>query len=289
MSYKGFTIKNVHYASLTSLTTVDTITKSFTGEADIGIATAKGVLQIPLFKQKSAIFIAGRRSYYDILFKTFGKGNADIFAFQDYNIGWIYQPNKKNKIKFTYYHERDEAGTVVNETGFSKGSAYKKQNAFGLSWKYNINNQFSNEAVLYQNTFSISLTEERRNVSTFYKYNFTTAIADVGLKNTLTYTQPKATSFIGFEAIRHNFMPTKFIGDEQGEQFNIKNIDDFNALDVSFFASSLIQLGSNAKLNVGLRNNNYVTNGSTFNSIEPRLTYNYQIKTRVLLKYLIHD
>lgn len=271
-------------SSVTSLTTVDTITKSFIGEAELGIATAKAALSIPMLNGKSSIFFAGRRSYYDLLFKTFGKGNTDIFSFQDYNLGWVYQPNLKNSIKLTLYHEVDAAGIILNEAGFSKGNADKMQTALGLNWKYRFNNQISNDVTFYHNNYNNSLSEEKRNTTESYRYNFKTAIADFGLRNTLTYAFGKATTFLGFEAIKHNFMPTRLFGDEGNVPFDINKIKDFNSTDLSFFIGSTLEVGTNTKLSFGLRNNNYFVDNTTYHSFEPRLSYHYSIKNNSAIK-----
>ncbi len=284
--YKGDFPSNLggRLSSVTSLTTTDTLTKTIHGEADLGVATAKASLSVPLPHLKSSFFLAGRRSYYDLLFKTFGKGNTDIFAFQDYNFGWIYQPNTKHKFKLTLYNEQDAAGTTITEAGFLKGSAEKKQSVVALSWKYRLNNQWNNAVNIYSNEYKSSLAEEKRNAVESYLYNFNTAIKDIGVKNTLAYTSTKINSFAGFEAIRHSFMPTKLTGDEQGEYFNFKNIQDGTAIDFSIFAGTLVELGTNSKLSLGLRNNNYFIRQNAYHSLEPRLSFHYSFNNSSSIK-----
>ncbi|MGF1923439.1 MAG: TonB-dependent receptor [Bacteroidia bacterium] len=207
-------------SSVTSIISADTLSKAFKAVADLGITTAKASLAIPMFKQKSSLYLSGRRSYYDVLFKTFGRGTADIFKFQDYNLSWIYMPDAKNRIKLSLYHESDAVGSVKNETGLSSGNSYKRQSALGLNWKHRFNNNFTNELTTYFNDYTSQLTEEKRNANLSYLYNFSSSVADVGISNNLSYTQPRLILYAGTDLVRHSFKPTQFYGDEFGEAFN---------------------------------------------------------------------
>lgn len=262
-------------SSVINLVSTDTITKDFNATAELGITSGKAAIAIPLLKQKAAIYIAGRRSFYDVLFKTFGRGNADVFNFQDYNLGWIYRPDKKNQLKLTMYYEGDAIGTTRTETGISKGAADKNQKAFGLNWKHSFNSNLANDLSLYYNDFSNMLSEEKRKDDQSYLYNFKSSIADVGISNTLNYSlSGKSKFYAGVNLIQHKFRPTSFTGDEQGVAFNVKNISDVNATDISFFAESQFDLNGGGKLRLGARNNNYFNrNQFSYQSVEPRISY----------------
>lgn len=272
-------------SSVTSLISTDTVSKVFEGSVELSPATVKASLSVPILSQKSSLFVAGRRSYYDVLFKTFGKGKADIFAFQDYNLNWIYQPDQKNKFKLTAYYEDDAVGTVSYESGLAGGSAKKSQAALGLNWKHRFNNNLSNDATLYYNNFNSSLTEETRKISNSYLYNFNTAIADVGFKNTATYSVDNVVAQAGADVIRHKFMPTSLSGDEDGKSFFIKNLADLDATDLSFFIDGKIRLGKSSNLSLGLRNNNYFVGNVSYHSLEPRFSFMQRISESSSIKF----
>ncbi len=271
-------------SSVISIVSSDTLSKSFQGTAELGITTGKFNMAVPMFKQKSTLYLAGRRSYYDVLFNLFGKGNADIFKFQDYNLGWIFQPDLKNRIKLSIYQESDAVGTILTETGLSKGSSDKKQSAFGLNWRHRFNHVLTNDLILYSNDYTSRLSEERRNTNLSYLYDFRSSVADIGLKNTLSYTHNAFKIGMGVDLVKHQFKPTQFNSEEFGEMLSKTTILPVDATDLSLFMASEIDFIGNGKLNLGLRNNNYYSDGYAYHSLEPRVSYLQPLNNRSSLK-----
>lgn len=274
-------------SSVSTITSVDTLSKKFYGVAEMGIATAKASLAIPLLKQKSTIYLSGRRSYYDLLFKTFGKGNADIFKFQDYNLSWLYNPNPKNRIKLTLYHEGDAVGSVLTETGISKGSSEKQQSAAGLNWKHRFNSSLVNDLTFYYNDYTNKLMEEKRYSNLSYRYDFKSSVADLGFNNTIRYNRNGLTTYLGFDGVRHNFNPTQFSGEEFGEMFTSPKLASQRATELSVFTGTQVDFTWGGKLSLGLRNNNYYTTGFSNHSLEPRFSYlqPFNDKSSIKLSY----
>ncbi len=285
--YKGDFPANMggRLSSVTNLVTTDTIAKQFNGTVEMGITSAKTTIAIPMLHQKATLYLAGRRSYYDLLFKVFGKGSADIFAFQDYNLGWVYAPNFKNKIKLTIYQEQDAVGTQNTNVQAVKANATKSQSAFGLNWKHSFNNTLSNEAVLYFNNFNNRLSEEKSTDGNAYQYNFKTAVEDVGFNNTINYNSGKHNYFAGINLVRHNFKPSRFSGEENNITFDIINIASTYATNLSFFAGMQSDFIWGGKLNLGFRNNNYFVGLDRYISFEPRLAYLQPITSSTALKF----
>lgn len=260
-------------ASVTSLATADTLAKTFTGVAEPGLTTGKMAVAVPLFNKKSALYIAGRRSYYDLLAKLFSKNRNDEFKFQDYNINWVFHPNGRNKVKLMFYNEADALGSTLSELGFSSGVSQKKQTALGLNWQHRFNASFVNDFTVYHTTFNNHLAEEKRNSSQSYRYVFNSAVADVGIKNTLSYTKQGYRLYAGVDGVRHAFRPTDFVGEEYGENFIGQKIQNHHAVNANGFAGAEIATNWRGKFVLGLRNSHYYNGGWWFHALEPRFSY----------------
>lgn len=249
--------------------------EEFKGSAELGITSAKTVLEIPLIYQKSSLLLAGRRSFYDILSNTFSKEQAVGLSFHDINGIWTYKPSLKDHFRLSGYMEGDHISSVGREVGFESAASKKNQQAVNFRWKHNSSNQLSNELNLLYNAYKTTLSEEKRKGDgENYLYHFTSSIRDVGINNKLSYfPSGNMELFAGFDLIQHHFKPTLFTGDEENIPFSLKNFPDANATDLSFYISGALRLKRSNMLTFALRNNNYFNPGKTYNSLEPRISY----------------
>lgn len=249
--------------------------EEFKGSAELGITSAKAVLEIPLIYQKSSLLIAGRRSFYDALSNTFSKEQAIPLSFHDVNGIWAYNPSLKNQFRLSGYLEGDNISSVGRTGGFETAASKKNQQAVNFRWKHNSRNQLSNELNLLYNAYKTTLLEEKRKgEGENYLYNFTSSIRDVGINNKLTYLPSNNLDlFAGFEFLQHAFKPTLFTGDEENIPFSVKKFPDINATDLSFYISGALRFKQPGELTFALRNNNYLSPKKTYASIEPRISY----------------
>lgn len=261
--------------------------EEFSGSAELGITSAKAMLEIPLINKKSALMLAGRRSFYDVLSNTFSKEQVVGLNFMDLNAVWVYKPSLKNQYRLSAYAEEDNISSNQRESGLEKAASNKGQHAANFRWKHTFGNQLTNELNLVYNAYQTTLLEEKRKgAGESYLYNFTSSIKDVGISNKIVYApSTKLELFGGFDFKQHSFKPTLFSGDHDSVPFSVKNFPDIKANDLSLYISGNLSLFKSGHLSLALRNNTYFAPGKTYNLLEPRISYFHPVGDQASFKF----
>ena len=260
--------------------------EEFSGSAELGITSAKAMLEIPLINKKSALMLAGRRSFYDVLSNTFSKQQVVGLNFQDLNALWVYKPSLKNQYRLSAYAEEDNISSNQRGFGLEKAASKKGQHAANFRWKHTFGNQLTHELNLVYNAYQTTLLEEKRKgAGESYLYNFTSSIKDVGISNKMVYApSTKLELFAGFDFKQHRFKPTLFSGDQDSAPFSVKNFPDIKANDLSLYINGNLSFAKSDQLTLALRNNTYFAPGKTYNSLEPRISYFHPVGDQASFK-----
>lgn len=273
-------------SSVIDVRTRDPRLDKFAGDIDLGITSVKGALDIPLLDGKSSMMIAGRRTFYDLLSKTFGQGESELVNFYSANLSWKFRPDPKNNFRLNIFAEGDYMGLKEHDWGSRISEVKKSQKAGSLSWTRVISEQMTNSALLWFSNYAADLTEEKRIPNSLsYRYEFRAPIRDIGFKNILNWQIDTSWNITGgVEYGYHSFEAGRFHGDEDGENFNHISYSRLMAHELSTFFSGKWESGA-LRLEAGLRNNIYRTNRETYISLEPRINGYYGVSEETTLKW----
>src|SRR5690606_31948828 len=136
--YKGF-FPAKYGGRISSVTDVSSRlpTAEFTtGEFELGVTSAKGLLELPMFEGKSGLLLAGRRSFFDLWNRLAARDRAELLNFYDLNGIWTYRPNEKHFFKLSAYSEGDGFSYTVNDREYRYSALHKSQQAGSLQWRY---------------------------------------------------------------------------------------------------------------------------------------------------------
>lgn len=100
--------------------------QAWKAEAELGFLSAKASVEGPLFKEKGALFLAGRRSHFGLLLKPslnkalsqYNEEDLD-FNFYDFNAKLNYTFSKKNRVFLSFYKGGDFF--IRNENNITEG------------------------------------------------------------------------------------------------------------------------------------------------------------------------
>ncbi len=281
--------------------------KEYDVNGGIGTVFSRIAVEGPIKKDKSSFIVAARRSYIDVLAKTFtdalddgaGLHFFDVTAKTNFNV------NEKNRFFISGYIGRD-----VFKFDERQGFDWGNQTAT-LRWNHLFNSKlFSNYTLLYSNyDYGFSFGENDLD-----KFDWNSRIITYDFKPEFTYFLNNRNEInFGGEAVLYRFRPANAIAVSNGEETNI-SLDERKSVESSIYISNDHKVSDKLSLLYGLRVSSFVYLGDgevftfgdalagerrpvidsrqsdnweaieTFSNIEPRFSFKYQLSPTSSIK-----
>lgn len=277
------------------------------GEGSIGLISSKIMVEGPITKNLTFL-VSGRRMYWDLLaqaaINSLPSDESELGDFKlkahfyDINGKMAYTINPKNRLFFSLYNGRD-VFTVGQEY---KQNDYREKINSGPVWGNSIqalrwNWQISDKAFLntkfhhsrYELDFKANYDYEEYNPAYRQKFdaNYISGIEDYSLRTDLDWALNN-NNYIktGIAVTAHEYNPGVFTiaASETGvESSSINDGEKINATEYNTFVEDEFNFGR-LRGNVGLHFSVFQTDGTTYNSLEPRLGLNYNLGNRFAIK-----
>lgn len=258
------------------------------GEGGIGVVASRLTLEGPIVKGKSSFLVSGRRTYVDLLFKPLiaqQQRNEEVkvnpgYYFYDLNAKVNYDFGRRNKLYLSGYFGQDKFS--VRETGssgrMSAGLDWGNATAT-LRWNHLFNSRlFSNTSLIFS-SFKFGIRNqiaERADTDNPSEFNlrYISRIRDIGLKTDFDfYPHPSHSLRFGFQAIRHQFVPSAIVleGSFVNEPISQSTRPD-NSLEAGVYIQDTWQIGKRLKVNAGFRWSLFRADSVFYSNPEPRLS-----------------
>ncbi len=260
------------------------------GECSVGTISSKAYIQIPVIPESSSLFLSARRTYFDLLIYPFQDKNLreslnfhDLYAKYSHSI-------TNGSLQFSIYHDRDKQYSLFaprsNQLIKDDLSITKQNLLAGLTWnqKYQRwNTIFSASYIKYGLTLA-DKKERPDSIETLTK-EFKSGITDLKLSNRATYPFTKRSQLqLGMEYIYHGFNPASFKHTDYALDTLIERITPCYQHELSLHSEITHRLEQGHTISLGIRATDYLQNGNSDYSIEPRLLFSYQVHKRIALK-----
>ena len=230
--------------------------KEYDVTGGIGTIFSRLAIEGPIKKDKASFIVAGRRSYGDLLAKTFTDVLADGAAlyFYDLTAKTNVTLNKKNRIYLSGYFGRDVF--KFNELqGFNWGNRTAT-----FRWNHLPSDRlFSNYTLFYSNyDYGFSFGENDRD-----KYDWKSDIVTYNFKPEYTYfINANHELTFGGEAILYRFDPANAVSVSDGETTDI-SLDQRKALETSLYIGNDQRLSDKLAIQYGVRYSHFRYLGGT--------------------------
>ncbi|GHB32625.1 TonB-dependent receptor [Mongoliitalea lutea] len=264
----------------------------------IGLVSSRIAHEAPINRGKGSFIVAGRRSYLDLftrpISKRASKGEFSLgYDFYDFNGKVNYDLSEKDKILFSMYSGRDK-GIVRSE---DRKFLSETKNSFewgnflaSMKWTRRINDKIlSNFSAGYTRyEFLVDLTHEDKVEKRDISYIFKSGIEDIHLKydwETLIGSGHLVRA--GVQYINHFFFPGVSVFSQQSASESVRTRTgsfDVRANDLSFFVEDEWEISRTLSANIGLRYNNYLVNGESYDSFQPRVNVRYMLSETSSMK-----
>ena len=179
--------------------------KNWETSGGIGLISSRLTVEGPLVEDKGSIILSGRRTYADVLAKTFSNEFDDLtLYFYDLNMKANYKIGEKDRLYVSGYLGRDEFG--LDNAGFDWGNQ-----TLTTRWNHTFSNKlFSNTSFIYSD-YDYGFSVENGGIDV----NLEAGIYDYNLKQDFNYyLNPSYKMTFGWQGILHDFKPSVFSFDE---------------------------------------------------------------------------
>jgi hypothetical protein len=252
-------------------------------EGGIGLLSTNLTFQGPIKKNKSSFIISARRSHIDLLLKPLTSKNT-TYKFYDVNAKMNYELGKKDHIFLSFFKGNDNAAyTGANSLNYATDFG----NTTGtLRWNHLLGSKiFSNTSLIY-NDYHLGLGTTQNN---YYEVLYT-GIKDINIKTDISYTpNNKHKIKTGFTFSHHNLYPAAVSSriPRRGNKITI-NKDSITARvsnEFAFYAGDEYDISDKIAVNYGVRVPLFNAQGTTYSSLEPRITAKVSIDPATSLKF----
>jgi hypothetical protein len=228
--------------------------KEFDGVAGIGLIFSRMTLQGPILRDKASYLISGRRTYLDLLAKTFGAPGDLKFNFYDLNAKVNYKVDENDRLYLSGYFGRDGMG-------FSDEFDMTWGNTTGtIRWNHLFNDRlFLNSSfILSDFTYRLDAGGEDTNDD---KVRWLSEVTTITLKEDFEYFY-NGENILSFGAnyVHHSFLPADFsvTGDER---FRF-TIGEKSAHEVNAYISHEHTINDRLRLEYGIRTGLFSVSGN---------------------------
>lgn len=250
----------------------------------IGLISSRLSVNVPIVKKKLSLFLAGRRTYLDVITNGLNELNKDkedydvipAYFFYDFNASLNYEINQKNKLSLTGYFGNDVF--EFSQGSFGANLLWGNRSAT-LDWNHIYNNRLKSSTayVVSGYLYRINTGFSRTSVS------IGSRIWDQALLNDWSYyVNKRHTLKFGVSGIYHRFTVGEF--GISSDFTDIKNGRMIEAGEMGAYISHDWNVSSKFAVISGLRNSTFTTKNKTYNGLEPRLALKYNLLPSTTIK-----
>ena len=278
-----------HLSSVVEVSTESGNRKAYDVEGSLGLVASRLTVQGPIGDDTSFL-LAGRRTYVDMLMRALSEDDLDGgYYFYDVNAKLNHRFSSSDRLAFSLYtgddefYNREDDGSSVFELGWGNLTST-------LQWTHVFGNQLFGSATLRYSQYQFGVDAESNTQDERYRLRYRSGIRDWGLKANLDYDpSPRHSIRTGFDLTHHRFRPgaTQYRNDREPEaalDTTIAPSDPVQALDASLYAEDNVTWTDRFKTNLGLRATGFFVQGTSYLSLQPRVSARYLLPNEWALK-----
>lgn len=296
-------------SSVVDVRTKDGNNEKIKGDVSVGLISAKVNLEGPIVKDKTTFSLSARRTYLDLITAPLIKyennqnndENVDFgYHFSDVNMKIQHKFNYKSKLTASLYWGEDKYNFSIKDNSTNNAGNSKAKVKWGnfittLDWAYQLSNVlFTNLSISYNkyksninSTYESTSNENGQNNKYNFSYDFISSIEDVSLRNNYNYYLNSYNSIrFGVEYTHHAYSPeiTSIVTNDNSvitSPYSITNKKYGNEI-ISYLEDEINF--NKLCITAGLHLDNYNVEGSNYFSLQPRVSFRYNLTPSLSLK-----
>jgi len=279
-----------HLSSVVEVSTENGNRKRYDVEGSLGLVASRLTVQGPIVDDKTSFLLAGRRTYADLLMRSLSEDDLDGgYYFYDVNAKLNHRFSSSDQLAFSLY-TGDDAFYNREDDGSSSFELAWGNLTSTLQWTHVFGNQLFGSATVRYSQYQFGIDAETNSQDDSYRLHYRSGIRDWGLKANLDYDpSPRHSVRTGLDLTHHRFRPgaTQYRNDpgtEAALDTTIAPSDPVQALDASLYAEDNVTWSDRFKTNLGLRATGFFVQGTSYLSLQPRVSARYLLPNDWALK-----
>jgi hypothetical protein len=279
-----------HLSSVVEVNTEDGNRNAYDVEGSLGLVASRLTVQGPIVDDKTSFLFSGRRTYIDWLMPAFSEDDLDGgYYFYDVNAKLNHRFSSSDRLAFslytgddTFYNREDDESSLFDLSWGNLTST--------LQWTHVFGDRLFGSATLRYSQYQFGVDAENSSQDESYRLRYQSGIRDWGLKANLDYDpSPRHSVRTGLDLTHHRFRPgaTQYRNDRGTEatlDTTIAPSDPVRALDASLYAEDNVTWSDRFKTNLGLRATGFFVQGTSYLSLQPRVSARYLLPSGWALK-----
>lgn len=231
--------------------------KKFKVKGGLGLISSRLTFEGPIVKDKGSFIVSARRTYIDVLMKSFIPKSSPFagsgYYFYDFNLKANYRLGKKDKLFLSGYYGKDQFIYGNKNDDFSVRMPWGNAIA-AIRWNHIFSSKLFMNVTGTFTDYLFSFNSEQDN----FKFSLKSGIRDVGGKVDFSYfpsTRHKLKW--GAEYLYHTFTPTSVSASQNDTQFDTGEAQKLYSHESAVYFLDEFDLNEKIRFNAGFRYSMY--------------------------------
>ncbi len=232
-------------------------TKQFKVKGGLGLISSRLTFEGPIVKDKGSFIVSARRTYIDVLMKSFIPKSSPFagsgYYFYDFNLKANYRLGKRDKLFLSGYYGKDQFIFDNKKDDFSVRMPWGNAIA-AIRWNHIFSSKLFMNLTGTFTDYLFSFNSQQDN----FKFSLKSGIRDVGGKVDFSYfpsTRHKLKW--GAEYLYHTFTPTSVSASQDDTQFDTGEAQKLYSHESAFYFLDEFDLNEKIRFNAGMRYSMY--------------------------------
>ena len=283
--------------------------KRLTGEASLGLGASSVTLEGPLQKERTSFIVSGRRSLVDVATRPFtNEDDFPAYALFDLNAKVNHRFSAGDRVYLSFYGGNDRylqrniirtdtanqaEGDIQTEFGIRWGNLLST-----LRWNHLFSNKLFSNLTLFHSRYKLRTREEDLRYTRteagiqpeLFRLRYDSGVSDWGFKADFDFVpSPSHAIRFGAHATHHTFstgtiQTQEAVGEAASQEALLAPVTDITTQEVDLYLEDDIKLGRRFSANLGLHASGYRVEGTTYTSLQPRLSTRFLVSPRWAFK-----
>ncbi len=281
--------------------------KRFAGEAALGLGVSSVTLEGPIQRDRSSFMLSARRSFIDVAMQQVASADSyPDYALFDVNAKVNHRFSARDRVYLSFYGGNDQyiqqRTIAATDADGDRELETALRIAWGntlstLRWNHLYSNKLFGNTTLFFTRYHLQTGEEDFRyvriddelVETLFQLDYDSGVTDWGLKLDFDYVpSPRHTIRFGLHGTHHTFRTGTIQTEERGTSGTASPlqapITRIRAQEVALYAEDDIKLSPRISANLGVHASGYHVEGTTYTSLQPRLSGRWLVAPRWALK-----
>lgn len=274
-----------HLSSVVEVNVEDGNRNEYEGEGSLGLLASRLTIQGPIVEDETSFLVSGRRTYADVLLRSVTDELQSGYYFYDVNAKLNHEFSSTDRVFWSLYTGDDRFHSIDDEE-FSFEFGWGNVTST-LRWNHVYGNDLFGSLALRYSRYRFNIDAEDGGENDRFRLLYRSGIQDLEVESRFDYTpNDRHDVRAGGTVTYHRFRPgaTEYEVSASSIDTTISPSERVRALDAAVYVEDEIDWTEQLSTNAGLRAATFFVGGTSYWSVQPRLSARYLLPRDWALK-----